>query len=362
MGKKGIADPLADIKSSFLSFQNQLTNACKFTEIVSNSSLKGLAGVLKKYKLAGVSKNINDSIFKPSEIIVKHENKFTLLCRSDLRFVNKNTDSRESEFPPTNYQCINDSKINYIINSPLVDLDKKFRRIAGFGKIPIHARDIPTKSLLATTSSIQLYRSISISRSPIIPPLVAPDEFYSPLPNPFPRITTDEVHERSVPLEEDHAPSPQPTPLKISQRVLIVGGSSDGSYNAVARIIRKLGLQLIVFDEQPNGGWTSVEKLEAYADIDFVTVLLTPDDIGASKHKLGQLNPRACQNVISRLGYLWGALGRDRICILRKGDIELPSDIDGWIHESMDGNGGWQLYLAREMKYAGLTIDQNKLI
>ncbi len=317
MGKKGIPDPLSDITNWFRSFQNQLANACKLPEIVSNPSLEGLAGVSKKCELAGVSKNINDNIFKPSDILK---------------------------------------------NSPFAKFEEVSKHFSQIDNTPNLVRGISTKSILSTTSSIQLYRSISVSRSPIIPPLVAPDEFYSPLPNPFPRITTDEVHERSVPLEEDHVPSPQPSPLEISQRVLIVGGSSDGSYNAIARIIRKLGLQPIVFDEQPNGGWTSVEKLEAYADIDFVIVLLTSDDKGAPKDKLCDLKPRTCQNVISRLSYFWGALGRDRICILRKGDIELPSDIDGWIHESMDGNGGWQLYLAREMKYAGLPIDQNKLI
>lgn len=45
------------------------------------------------------------------------------------------------------------------------------------------------------------------------------------------------------------------------------------------------------------------------------------------------VRPRARQNAIMEFGYFAGLLGRDRVCCLRKGDCELPSDLYGvsWI-------------------------------
>ena len=41
------------------------------------------------------------------------------------------------------------------------------------------------------------------------------------------------------------------------------------------------------------------------------------------------LSPRARQNVILELGYFIGRLGRDKVCALKKGDVEIPSDFMG---------------------------------
>jgi predicted nucleotide-binding protein len=38
---------------------------------------------------------------------------------------------------------------------------------------------------------------------------------------------------------------------------------------------------------------------------------------------------RARQNVVMELGYFIGKLGRSKVCCLYKGDIELPSDMQG---------------------------------
>ena len=74
-----------------------------------------------------------------------------------------------------------------------------------------------------------------------------------------------------------------------------------------------------------------------------------------------QSNPRR-QNVILELGYFMGKLGRERVCVLHKEEVELPSDIYGILYVSMDSSDGWQLKLAKEMKQAGLPIDLNKLV
>ena len=62
------------------------------------------------------------------------------------------------------------------------------------------------------------------------------------------------------------------------------------------------------------------------------------------------------------LGYFLGKLGRERVCVLYKEEVELPSDIHGILYVPMDSSDGWPQKLAREMKQAGLPIDMNKLL
>jgi predicted nucleotide-binding protein len=70
---------------------------------------------------------------------------------------------------------------------------------------------------------------------------------------------------------------------------------------------------------------------------------------------------RARQNVIFELGYFAGKLGRGRACLLRKGDVEIPSDLYGVIYTDMDAAEGWKIKLVKEIKAAGLSFDANKV-
>ena len=58
-------------------------------------------------------------------------------------------------------------------------------------------------------------------------------------------------------------------------------------------------------------------------------------------------------NVILELGYFVGRLNRSRVCALKRGDIEVPSDIVGVVFEPFDDAGGWKLVIARELEEAG---------
>lgn len=69
-----------------------------------------------------------------------------------------------------------------------------------------------------------------------------------------------------------------------------------------------------------------------------------------------QYNSRARQNVVLELGYFIGKLGRERVCPIYKGEIELPSDLDGVLYIRMDEPGAWRQNLAQEMASAGLPI------
>ena len=62
------------------------------------------------------------------------------------------------------------------------------------------------------------------------------------------------------------------------------------------------------------------------------------------------------------LGYFMARLGRDRVCTLAKGDLEVPTDFAGVVWESLDDAGAWKTALARELKATGYPIDWNKVM
>jgi predicted nucleotide-binding protein len=148
-----------------------------------------------------------------------------------------------------------------------------------------------------------------------------------------------------------------------TNKVFVVHGHDDAARESVARFLERLGLEAVILHEQATAGRTIIEKLEHYADVDFATVLLTPDDIGGIKASApDELQPRARQNVILELGFFVGRLGRNKVCALYQGPLELPTDYLGVCYVSLDDGGGWRLKLAKELREAGFSVDLNLAI
>ncbi len=144
------------------------------------------------------------------------------------------------------------------------------------------------------------------------------------------------------------------THIMSSKKVFIAHGHDYEPVKELKTIVTELGLEPIVLHEQPSGSRTVVEKLEKFSgSINYAFVILTPDDMGSSKEDVmsavatfrnrqydsedllegfTEIKFRARQNVILEFGYFIGKLGRDRVCCLYSGDIELPSDMQGIIH------------------------------
>jgi predicted nucleotide-binding protein len=144
--------------------------------------------------------------------------------------------------------------------------------------------------------------------------------------------------------------------------VFLVHGRDDLTLERTARFIENLGLETVIFREQPNRGRTIIEKLVDFKDVSFAVVLLTADDKGG----LATLPPdeysfRARQNVILELGFFLGALGRANVCVLYVEGVEIPSDYSGVVFVQLDEGGGWKLALASELAAAGLPIDLKEL-
>ncbi|CAM2339818.1 TIR domain-containing protein [Burkholderia vietnamiensis] len=146
----------------------------------------------------------------------------------------------------------------------------------------------------------------------------------------------------------------------ISRRVFVVHGHDGEPREAVARFLEKIGFEAIILHEQANQGRTIIEKIEANDDVSFAVVLLTPDDEGCMKG--GELKPRARQNVMLELGYFIGRLGRDKVCALKRGELEIPSDYLGVVWVAMDASDGWKRALGLELQAAGHDIDWNKVM
>lgn len=148
-----------------------------------------------------------------------------------------------------------------------------------------------------------------------------------------------------------------------SKRVFVVHGHDGEARETVARFLSKVQLEPVILHEQPNRGRTIIEKVEANDDVGFAVILLTPDDLGrAAKDVEAALEPRARQNVLLELGYFMAALGRENICALKRGRVEIPTDIFGVVWTDLDDAGAWRQALARELDAAGYRIDWNKVM
>lgn len=151
-------------------------------------------------------------------------------------------------------------------------------------------------------------------------------------------------------------------PDEFATKVFIVHGQSDKEKYAATHVIHQLGLEPIILHEQPNGGRTIIEKLEAHSNVGFAVVLLTADDVGYStKDGPEKAKPRARQNVVMELGFFMAKINRGKICVLYGEDVELPSDFQGIVYIPLDPAGAWKFQLGKELKNAGFTVDVSKI-
>lgn len=144
-------------------------------------------------------------------------------------------------------------------------------------------------------------------------------------------------------------------------KVFIVHGRDNLAKIEAARFIEKLKLTAVILHEQPNAGKTIIEKIEEHTNVGFALVLYTPCDVGSLAGGDNQKS-RARQNVVFEHGYLTAKLGRENVCALVKGDIEIPNDISGVVYVPLDDSSAWHFSVAKELKRAGYNIDINDIL
>jgi predicted nucleotide-binding protein len=137
-----------------------------------------------------------------------------------------------------------------------------------------------------------------------------------------------------------------------SREVFIVHGRDDAAKIEVARLVERAGLEAIILHEQANGGRTIIQKFEDHGGAaGFAIIVMTPDDVGGLDKD--SLQPRARQNVIGEMFWFAGRLGRERVCALKKGALEVPTDFAGVGYVDMDSSGVWKKDVLRELEHAG---------
>lgn len=144
---------------------------------------------------------------------------------------------------------------------------------------------------------------------------------------------------------------------KEYKKVFIAHGHDNGLKQEVARLVEKQGLEAIILSEQANRGKTIIEKFEEHSDVGAAICLFTGDDYGrtrdAEEDKL-----RARQNVVFEAGFFMGKLGRENVVLIANPDIEIPSDLKGFVYTN---EKSWQIDALKELKAIGYAIDLNKL-
>jgi predicted nucleotide-binding protein len=152
---------------------------------------------------------------------------------------------------------------------------------------------------------------------------------------------------------------PSATDPSAASEIFIVHGHDGLAKTEVARLIERAGLVAVILHEQPNAGRTIIEKFEAHGrSVGFAIAILTPDDVGGTS--AADLRPRARQNVIGEMFWFAGRLGRQRVCALKKGGLEMPSDFAGLGYTEMDDRGAWKAELLKELAAAGYQVDWRK--
>jgi len=149
----------------------------------------------------------------------------------------------------------------------------------------------------------------------------------------------------------------------LTNKVFVVHGRDNAAKDELSALLTEMGLEPIVLHRQADEGRTIIEKFEAHADVGFAFILLTPDEVSyladedkkADAHRVKEF--RARPNVIFEFGYFVGRLGRSRTCCLYRGNVTLPSDLDGLVYKRFDKSieeAAWGIQ--RELKAAGYQL------
>lgn len=114
----------------------------------------------------------------------------------------------------------------------------------------------------------------------------------------------------------------------ISKIVFIIHGHDELNLKRLNELLRNnWHLDTIILTDKPGRGRTLIEKIEQEAPkASYAFAIFTPDDfIEVENIIYAQARP----NVIFELGWFYGHLGRERVCVLVKKGTKIPSDLEG---------------------------------
>ena len=143
---------------------------------------------------------------------------------------------------------------------------------------------------------------------------------------------------------------------KEKHKVFVVHGHDVGMRIHMENVLLKLGLNPVIILDQNDLGKTITQKFEDNTDVSFAVVLLSEDDISEGKKR-----PR--QNVMFEWGYFIGKIGRSNTFVLKKGDLEIPTDISNIGCQSYkdESDNNWIFFLIKDLNAANIPVDAKNL-
>lgn len=126
--------------------------------------------------------------------------------------------------------------------------------------------------------------------------------------------------------------SPASPAIVQEPKVFVVYGHDTQSRDQLELMLLRMNIKPVILGNMAPDGKTIIEALIANTDVPYAVVLLTPDDEGHKVNHPSEIKPRARQNVVLEMGMFLSKLGREKVAILHKGNLELPSDINGLIY------------------------------
>ncbi|WGM90604.1 MAG: nucleotide-binding protein [Candidatus Bathyarchaeum tardum] len=147
-----------------------------------------------------------------------------------------------------------------------------------------------------------------------------------------------------------------------SNQLFVVHGNNTEMNADVFQTLEKLELEPIILNEDPNSEQKLIEKVSNRPNVSFGLVLLSPDiSVYSKEQNSKESNYQASQNVIFKLGFLLGKLGKNNVAAVYfpKKDFEIPDQYQGirWIEYKQE----WYFKLINELKECNFDVDANKL-
>ena len=111
-------------------------------------------------------------------------------------------------------------------------------------------------------------------------------------------------------------------------KIFIIHGHDEANLSELKTLLEgTLKLKTVVLKKEAGAGKALIEKFEEYAsDCCYAFAIFTPDDF-VNNSDTSYFQSR--QNVLFELGWFFGHFGRDRVCIIKKDNTEIPSDLAG---------------------------------
>jgi predicted nucleotide-binding protein len=131
-----------------------------------------------------------------------------------------------------------------------------------------------------------------------------------------------------------------PRKLVDFKQVFIVHGRKEKIREELVKFLREMGIGSVVIQAKARTGGDLLSTIEDQINSCMAGfILLTPDDEGRLYEYGQQPRLRARQNVIFEAGFLTALFRKTRrVCFVKEGDLEIPSDLNGLLMETYTGN------------------------